>query len=412
MNRAATLVMVGLLAGGSYAAWLWAGKPDVPALVTGRAAPSQPAAASRGSAGPAVAVVTATAEAVDFPVRRRSIGNIEAMATVTVRSRVDSQLLTQEVNDGQFVRKGDLLFTLDDKELRAVLARDEANLARDQANLTRTQADLQRKRELLSSGSGAQQQVDQALSDAKAAEAAVAADEATLDTNRLRLSYTRIEAPIDGRLGSIQVTPGNLVRAADSGGSGLVTITQIKPIRVSFTLPERELAAVRAATTNTSAPAVRVFPSGSRTAAATGPLSFIDSAVDLASGTITAKAVFANEDLTLWPGQYVDVEIQLGSRPNTIVVPTVAVQAGQASPYVFVARPDGTAELRPVKVVSTDGERTALAEGLAAGERVVVDGQLRLANGTRIRDATPAASRTGGVPLSAEEAPGKLPARS
>ncbi len=421
MNRATTIVAVGLVAGGCFAAWQWAGRPDIVALVQrGGAAPAARPAKDARPAGAAVAVVTAPAEVVDFPVRRRSIGNIEAMATVLVRSRVDSQLLTQHAKDGQFVTKGDLLFTLDDKELRAAVARDEANLARDQANLTRTQADLQRKRELLSSGSGAQQQVDQALSDAKAAEAAVAADEATLDADRLRLSYTRIVAPIDGRLGSVQVTPGNLVRASDSGGGGLVTITQVKPIRVAFTLPERDLATVRAALAQPTPPTVRVFPSGSRTALASGPLSFIDSAVDVASGTISAKAVFANDDLALWPGQYVDVEVELGSRPNTVVVPTVAVQAGQASPYVFVARPDGTAELRPVKVAATDGDRIALAEGLSAGDRVVVDGQLRLANGTKIRDTAapkgqPAASRGGDAPakdLSESGEGANRPARS
>lgn len=419
MNRATALVVAGLLGGGCLAAWNWAGRPDVEALLQGRAGPAAARSdqAKRSPGAPAVAVVTAEAQSIDFPIRRRTIGNIEAMATVLVRSRVDSQLLGQHVKDGQFVKKGDLLFTLDDKELRAAVARDEANLARDQANLTRTQADLQRKRDLMSSGAGAQQQVDQALADAKAAEAAVAADEASLDTDKLRLSYTRIEAPIDGRLGSIQVTPGNLVRASDGGGGGLVTITQVKPIRVSFTLPERDLAAVRAAMADTLAPSVRVFASGSSTAMATGPLTFIDSAVDMASGTITAKAIFANEDLALWPGQYVDVEVELGTRPSTVVVPTVAVQAGQSSPYVFVARPDGTAELRAVKVAVADGERTALAAGVKPGERVVVDGQLRLANGTRIRDASPAAAgpapKAGAdVPRSAEDSGGKRPART
>lgn len=343
MDPVTEIIAVGLLAGGSYAVWHWAGKPDLAALVAGRIAPAQPAEGGRRAAGPAVAVVTAAAEAVDFPVRRRSIDNIEAMAMVVVRSRIDSQLLTQHVTAGQFVRKGDLLFTLDDKELRAAVARDEANL-------TRTQADLQRKRELLSSGSGAQQQVDQAL-----------------DNDRLRLSYTRITAPIDGRLGCVQATPDNLVRATDNGAGGLVTITRIKPIRVTFTLPERDLASVRAAMAGTTAPTVRVFPSGSTTSVSSAPVTFIDSAVDMASGTITADAIFANDDLALWPGQYVDVEVQLGTFPNTVVMPTVAVHAGQNSPYMFVARPDGTAELRPVKVATSDADHTALAEGLAAG---------------------------------------------
>jgi membrane fusion protein, multidrug efflux system len=392
MNRATLFVLAVLVAGGAYAGWQWAGRPD-PFALAQRRAPGEAATGSRGAraaTGPAVAVVTAPAEQIDFPIRRRSIGNIEAMATVVVRSRVDSQLVAQHVRDGQFVRKGDLLFTLDDKELRAAMARDEANLARDEANLARAQADLQRKRELQSSGSGAQQQVDQALADAKAAEAAVAADQATVDTDRLRLAYTRIEAPIDGRLGAIQVTPGNLVRASDSGGGGLVTITQVKPVRVTFTMPERELAAVRKAMAGETPPVVRVSTGGDPASTASGPLTFIDSTVDMASGTFTAKAVFDNDALALWPGQFVDVEIELGVRPATVVVPTVAIQAGQASPYVFVARPDGTAELRAVTVVVADGTRSAIGKGLEAGERVVVDGQLRLANGTRIRDASPA----------------------
>lgn len=421
MTPTRSLLALALVAAGGFGVWTWAGRPALLQPSGSAGSPAREQANTqggskgqpRGGQGPATAVITAPVQEVDFPIRRRAIGNIEAMATVVVRSRVDSQLVEQHVQDGQFVKKGDLLFTLDDKELRAAVARDEANLARDQAALARTQADLQRKKELLSSGSGAQQQVDQAVADAKAAEAMVAADQATLDTDRLRLSYTRITAPIDGRLGTVQVTPGNIVRAADAvgsggGGGGLVTITQVKPVRVSFTLPERELAGLRKAANAATPPSVRVYASGSRTPLATGPLTFIDSAVDVASGTITARATFANDDLALWPGQYVDVEVDLGSRPDTVVLPTVAVQQGQAGPYVFVARPGGTVELRNVTIIATEGDRSAVDGGLAAGERVVVDGQLRLANGARVRDATPASTAEDGkVPP-----PAAAPARS
>jgi multidrug efflux system membrane fusion protein len=200
----------------------------------------------------------------------------------------------------------------------------------------------------------------------------------------VKLGYTRIKAPIDGRIGTVQVTPGNLVRAGDTG-TGLVTITQVKPVRVAFTLPERELSGLRDAVASGKPPVVHVRPNGQEKAVTSAPVSFIDSAVDTQSGTITVRAEFPNEGLELWPGQYVDVQVDLRTRPDTITVPTVAVQTGQDSPYVFVARPDGTAELRKIVVLAAQGGRTAVAEGLAAGENVVVDGQLRLSDGAAIR---------------------------
>jgi multidrug efflux system membrane fusion protein len=307
------------------------------------------------------------------------------MATVVVKSRIDSQLLTQHVTDGQMVEQGQLLFTLDDKELASQLVRDEANLAKDQAVKDRTDADLKRKRELLSNNSGAQQQVDQAIADNKAAMAAVAADEAAIVADKLRLSYTKITAPIAGRVGTVQVTPGNLVRANDTG-NGLVTITQVKPLRVAFTLPERELTRVREAMTQNRPLTVRVSPSGTNKVLATSTVSFIDSSVDTASGTITVKAIFPNDDLTLWPGQYVDVSVDLDTVPGQAVIPTVALQTGQDSSYVFVVKPDKTVDLRKVAVLASDGERTAVSSGLAPGEKVVVDGMMRLNNGSRVRE--------------------------
>ncbi|PSC03789.1 efflux RND transporter periplasmic adaptor subunit [Alsobacter soli] len=415
MSRASFLITTVAIAAAGYGAWRYYGQPDLLAMARGER-PQQTQAAQGGAkpaapqGGPGVAVVTAAAEQLDFPIRRRSIGNIEPNATVVVKSRVDSQLVQQHVKDGQFVKAGDPLFSLDDKELRAAVARDEANIAKDQANLNRAQADLQRKQELMAARSGAQQQVDQAVADAKAAEAQLAADQAALQTDKLRLSYTQITAPIDGRLGAIQVTPGNLVRASDNSNSsnaGLVTITQVKPVKVTFALPERELSAVRDAIAKGAPPTVSVFPSGGKDALASGPVTFVDSGVDVASGTFTVKATFPNEDLKLWPGQYVDVQVELGKRPGSVVVPTVALQAGQNDPYLFVVRPDNTVELRTVKVAMTDGERTAIASGLKAGERVVVDGQLRLANGAKVRDTSAAQARS--VPKEPAEAREEAP---
>lgn len=394
MRRPIALFLTGaLLAGAAYGGWRYFGQP-VPEAARADVAPAAPSA-------PGIAVVTAPVVREDFPIRRRSIGWIEPLATVVVKSRVDSQIVKQHVADGQFVKAGDLLFTLDDKELRATIQRDEAALARDMAIHIRTQADLRRKQELLAKNAGTQQLVDQAIADEKTAEANVMADEAALATSRLRLSYTTITAPIDGRVGAVQVTPGNLVRANDT--TGLVTITQVKPIRVSFTLPERELAALRAAATGGKQPAVRVFTAGAKDKPVTGKLNFIDNSVDHASGTIIAKAIFPNEDLALWPGQYVDVEVDLNMQPKATVVPTVAVQVGQDGPFLYVVKPDGTADIRKLEVAATDGARTQILSGVEPGERVVVDGQLRLAQGVRVRETRAGETAANGKPASAKD---------
>lgn len=350
-----------------------------------------------------IPVATVPVEQGAFPVRRRSIGLLESPAIVVVRSRIDSQMLEKHVNDGQLVRQGELLFTLDDRELKAVIARNEATLAKDEAARDRAKADLQRTQELLSRNVAARQQLDEKIADAKAADATVEADKAQIDNDKIRLGYTRIVAPITGRLGVIRTTPGNLVSAADT--AGLVTITQIKPIRVSFTLPERDLAALRAGARRTPPPTVRVYASGSTTPLASGQLNFIDSSVDTTTGTIMAKATFANDDFSLWPGQYVDVEIDLDTRPDVISVPTVALQTSQKGPFVFVVK-DGVAQLRQVETGSVVGDRTAIRTGLQAGDRVVIEGQLRLADGAKVREqkAADEAAMTGAGNASRKEA--------
>jgi membrane fusion protein, multidrug efflux system len=307
-------------------------------------------------------VVTQLATVEDFPVRRRTIGTLESPASVIIRSRIDSQVLEQHVTDGDIVKKDDLLFTLDDREIRATIARDEATIAKDQAALTQAEAALRRTQELISKNVAPQQQLEQATAAYKAAQQTVEADEAVLQADRLRLGYAELKAPITGRIGAIRVAPGNLVSANDT--AGLVTLTQMQPLRVSFTLPERDLAALREAAQRTPPATVRVYTSGEPEPLSSGTLDFVDSSVDSSSGTIAAKATFPNETYKLWPGQYVDVEIDLATWPNTITVPTVAIQSGQSGPYVFVAKADQ-----------------------GAGERIVVEGQLRLTPGTRWHEA-------------------------
>jgi multidrug efflux system membrane fusion protein len=346
---------------------------------------------ARGAGGFKVAVVTATAEKADMPVVKRAIGFVETPASVAIRSRVDSQIVEQHFTDGQLVRKGDLLFTLDDNDIKAQISKDEAAVARDEALHKRSEGDLFRYQQLIARNAGTQQQLDQATADERSTAATIQSDKATLEADRLKLGYTRIVAPIGGRAGAVQVTPGNLV-SANASGTTLVTLTQIKPLRVTFTLPERELAALQAALARGApVPVLARIPDSGRKPAE-GVLNFVDSSVDTMSGTITAKAAFANDDLSLWPGQYVDVEIDVDMLRDVAVVPTVAVQPGQKGPYVYVVNQGGTVSLRPVTVALADGARTAVSEGVKPSERVVVDGQLRLKDGAPVREREPQTS--------------------
>jgi membrane fusion protein, multidrug efflux system len=339
------------------------------------------------SAGRVVPVITAKAQLEDFGIRRRTIGILESPAIVVVKSRIDSLVLEQHIADGQLVNKGDLLFTLDDREIQALIARDQAQLAKDNAALAQAEADLGRKQELIDKKVAPQQQLDQATAAYKAAQQTVEADEAVLQADRLKLGYAKLQAPITGRVGAIRVTPGNLVGVNDAGG--LVTITQIQPIRVGFSLPERDLAALRKTSEAAQPASVRVYTAGSATPLATGALDFVDSSVDPTTGTIAAKALFANANLELWPGMYVDVEIDLGVRPKTVMIPAVAIQSGQKGPFVFVTKDDQTAEMRNIELAGIEGDRAALASGVPAGERVIVEGQMRLVNGARIAETAP-----------------------
>ena len=351
-------------------------------LESGASPPEAKPAESAGS--PRIAVVTAVARQQDVPVVRPSVGWAEPVATVTVRAQIEGQVEEQHITDGQFVHTGDLLFRIDDREIRAQIAKDEAMIARDEATLARAQADLQRARDLLQRRVAAQQQVDQAEADAKIAAANLQADQATRDNDQVRLDYTMVRAPIDGRVGVVRVTPGNIVRASD-GGDGLVTITQMQPLRVTFTLPERDLDPLRAAAAGGTVP-VRIFVHGAAAPLATGKLDFIDSSVDTASGTITAKATVANEDGALWPGQYVDVQLELGRMKDAVTVPLVAIQPGQDGPFVYLVGADGKVMVRNVVPGETMADQVIVAQGLREGDHVVTEGQLRLRDGSRVTE--------------------------
>jgi multidrug efflux system membrane fusion protein len=344
-------------------------------------------------ARPAVAqaVVAGVAEDLPTPIQVNAIGTVQSMATVIIKSRVDGQIADVHFEEGQDVKEGDLLFTLDNRSFQAQLAQAEAVLQRDRAQLERAQLELKRQTELAGRGVASAQKLEDAQMAEKVLQAAIRANEAAAENARVILSYTTIRSPISGRTGSVNLKRGNVVKSNDTTTNAvpLVTITQLRPIYVSFTIPERHLPDIRAALADSERlPAVVTMPSQPNKPI-TGMLTFVDNQVDAATGTIPLKATFANDDIRLWPGQFVNVNLTLGVQAHAVVVPGTTIQIGQNGPYVFVIKDDSTVELRLVRIDRTVGNKTVVASGLAAGERVVIDGQLRLNNGTRVTIARP-----------------------
>jgi multidrug efflux system membrane fusion protein len=349
--------------------------------------PSRAQTAAVAPQAPAQPVITGLASQADVPVQVTGIGTVQPIATVLVKSRLDGQIAKIAFEEGQEVKAGDLLFSFDDRALAAQLKQAEASLARDRAQLIRAQQELKRQQELSQRDYASRQKLEQSQSDASAAEATVRASEAAAENARVQLSYATIRSPIDGRTGSIAAKEGNVVKANDQA---LVTITQMRPIYVAFTVPERSLPAIRAALAKGAVP-VSVAPPNDAAATETGTLTFIDNQVDTATGTIALKATFENRSNALWPGQFLQVTMTLGVQQNAVVVPSAAVQTGQSGLYVFVVKPDSTAEVRPVTVARTQGNVSVISSGLTVGEHVVLEGQLRLATGTRVAPRAAAA---------------------
>jgi multidrug efflux system membrane fusion protein len=343
-------------------------------------------------AAPAQLVVADVAAQSPTPILVTAIGTVQPIATVLIKSRVDGEIAKVHFEEGQEVKEGDILFTLDDLAVRAQLQQAEANLERDRAQLERFQLEVKRQTELAGRGVASPQKLDDVKTSMAVSEATVRASEATVENARVSLNYTTIRAPITGRTGSVGFKKGSIVKAVDTSPTvaALVSVTQLRPIYVTFTVPERNLADLRAAAAASEGLQVIVTIPNQPKTPVIGTLTFIDSQVDVATGTISLKAKFANDDDRLWPGQFVNVSLRLGIQENAVVVPSAAIQIGPKGPYVFVIRPDSTVELRLVGVDRKLGERTVIAEGLAAGDRVVVDGQLRLSNGTRVSVQQPA----------------------
>jgi len=337
---------------------------------------------------PSAPVTVATVVQRDVPIEINSIGNVEAYATVPLKSRVSGPIIAVKFQEGQEVKEGDLMFTIDPLPYQVALKQAQAQLARDSALARKAQADLRRNAALVDKDMVSRQEYDQLKATADSLEATVKADQALVENARLQLEYCAIKAPISGRTGTLEAPRGTLVKASDDNKS-LVTITQIQPVFVSFTVPEQFFGPINQ-TLAAGQLAVAVRPSGGSagSTAVTGKVTFLDNTVDVSTGTIRLKATFANEDRRLWPGQFVTVALRLGVQSGAMVIPNQAIQVGQAGPYVFVVGVDSKVELRPVTVSRTVGDRSIIAQGLRPGEKVVTDGQLNLVPGTQatIRD--------------------------
>ena len=329
----------------------------------------------------AVRVQVASALQKPFPVEISTIGTVTALATVAIKSRVDGVITDVPLKDGQDVKTGDLLFSIDSRAIEAQLAQAQANLARDQAQFANAKHEVDRQSTLVSKNYASKQILDQANANSDSLAASLRADQAAIDAANVELSYTQIRSPIDGRAGVVNLPRGNMVKANDT--SPLVVLNQLRPIYVAFAVPQSDLPHIREAMA--AAPlATSVTIPGDERGPLTGELTFIDNAVDTTTGTIQLRATFDNAETRLWPGQFVNVTMTLRVEPTAIVVPDAAVQRGQAGAYLFIVRGDSTVEMRPVTIGRSIGGETVVDKGVAAGESVVVEGQLRLTPGMRV----------------------------
>lgn len=351
--------------------------------------PAGAAPAGGAPGGPArtgIAVVTEPVRIGPLPLDIAANGIVTAENIVTVRTRVDGQIEAVHVSEGQLVRRGERLFTLDARTNQALLAQQEAQLARDRAQAARAGSDATRYRSLQGEGFAAQQRFELAQADAAAAAAVVRATESLILQTRLQIEFATINAEADGRLGTLPQRVGNFVRQAEN--TTLATITQIDPIMVTFAVPERWLGDIQTALRGGTAPMVRVRPGGEDGPPVEGPLVFVDSAVDTQTGTIALKGRLGNADRRLWPGQFVSVTLTPRVDPDQTTVPSAAVQTGQNGRFVFVLQ-DGAARRRPVEVLRVAGDRSVVRGQLAANERVIVEGAQRVADGTAAQERAP-----------------------
>jgi membrane fusion protein, multidrug efflux system len=384
MRRSLWILILLLVLGGfagiqQYTSWSLS-KPQAKSE-GGSADRAQQGRSAGGRAREAVPILVATAAQKTMPLQVRAVGNVEAYSTVAVKSQVTGVLTQAHFKEGQNVKKGQLLFTIDPRPFEAALKQAEANLARDAAQLENAQEQARRYLELVKKQFVSKEQYDQIRTNAAALEAVVEADKAAVDNAKVQLSYCYIYSPIDGQLGTLLVNEGNLVRVNDA--TPLVVINQVAPIYLTFSVPEQNLPDIRRHMAAGSLKVEARFPSDEGRPEQ-GNLAFIDNAVDRTTGTIKLKAEFKNEDKRLWPGQFINVALTLTTQSDAVVIPAEAIQVGPEGQHVFVVKPDNSVEVRPVVVARTDEGEAVIAQGLQAGEQIVREGQFLLSAGSKV----------------------------
>ncbi|WP_090687825.1 MdtA/MuxA family multidrug efflux RND transporter periplasmic adaptor subunit [Paraburkholderia phenazinium] len=327
-------------------------------------------------------VHVATATQGDMPVVLTALGTVTPLATVTVQTQLSGTLQTVAFQEGQMVKKGDLLAQIDPRPYQISLENAEGALARDKALLATARLDLKRYQTLLAQDSIASQQVDTQASLVQQYEGTVKSDQANIDTYKLDLIYARITAPVAGRVGLRQVDPGNYV--TPNLTNGIVVITQLQPISVIFTTSEDNLPQIMKQVQTGAKLSVTAYDRSNTTSLAGGTLETLDNQIDTTTGTLKLRAMFNNEDNLLFPNQFVNARLLVDTIHDAVIVPTSAVLNGSMGQFVYVVKPDSTVTVRPVKIGPVDGERTSIASGLQAGERVVIDGSDRLKEGAKI----------------------------
>ncbi|HVY70358.1 MAG TPA: efflux RND transporter periplasmic adaptor subunit [Verrucomicrobiae bacterium] len=351
-------------------------------LASGCSEKKAPAAKAAGAPVPAV---VAKAVEKDMPVQIHAIGNVQAYSTVTIRSQVTGQLVKIHFQEGQEVKKGDLLFSIDRRPFAGMLEAAKANLARDTAQLENARVEHAREQKLLEANLVSRDEYEKAEAMFKALQGTVMADQAGVSNATLNLEFTEIRSPINGRTGNLLAHEGNIIKAPDDQ---MLTITQVHPIYVSFGVPEQSLPEIRKRMRETKLMVSVNYVNLDKPRPA-GVLSFIDNTVDPTTGLIQLKATFDNTDDALWPGQFVEASLQLSEQARAVVVPSQAIQTGQKGEFIFVVKDDQSVELRPVTLGLMEKGETVIKSGIKAGETVVIDGQLRLVPGAKINAKPP-----------------------
>jgi len=348
-----------------------------------------------GMFGP-VPVVVATAQKGDLPVYLIGLGSVTAFNTVTVRSRVDGQIVKVNFTEGQFVHEGDALMEIDPRPFQVMLEQAEGQLAKDQAQLHDVQVDFERYTTLYNEGVVPKQQVDTQQAQVGQFLGAIKADQATIDNAKLQLAYSRITAPISGRVGLRLVDIGNIVHATDT--TGLLVITQLQPISVIFTLPQDQLQQVLVKIRGGGVLPVQAYDRDDTTKIADGKLATIDNQIDPTTGTYKLKAIFSNDNNVLFPNQFVNVHMLVDTKRNVVIVPAAAIQHGPQGTYVYVVSRGDTVNIRMVTVAQTTGNNVGVSSGLNAGDVVVIDGQDKLQNDSKVVPSpAPANGAAGGA---------------